>query len=453
MTIGRFDNAWQGTVTVSGSGNTATRITKAQFEAETGETAPATMGTHALRCSIVQAATILFTLPALVGGPIDLTSAFYKNVCLRYYIKQKHLNRLTNTTFEFRLNTNASNLRFLKDRQKNLGRCVAGFNDLAIPRTVLVDASPSTNFTVFDADVGTYNPASVANFSCRIFGDTGATAGVDLYLLDIVHNDLEPTPRVFWTWDDGDDTQYDLMWPLAQTYNIPGELFPVATSVNNAGSMTAAEIQEMIASGLYETGLHGLNLANHLATEGYNDLTAAEVLIDIDDQKSAMTNKAIATQRARKIIACPLGQHYQTTDGTPIDPLIFGSGIEAFRGTSDSFFAPNFFTRNNLPWIPLGQGAGFITDVADYIAVADLALNAGLNLIVVGHKIVTSSPTGNNVVDTDLEAMFEEARDRHQAGTQLLTILSRYLHGRGTISRSVPRGNIVRNVVSDPMVT
>jgi len=428
MAFTRIDNSFVGGATVTGVGNTAERIPVSQFLSETGESIPENIGTHVLKCTVAQTANILFTLPSY-SPDLDFTDGSWSNIVFRYYVAQSHLDNLTDVTMEMRLeNVSAANRRNLEDQRKSLGRTTAGYNSLVVPLMVLEDAAPDADITVFDADSGTYDPSAVDHFAYRLFGDTGAPATpVIFYLLDIVRDDVISIPPIIWMWDDGDDTQYTDMFDIAQPRAIKGTMFVIGTSIDTSGSMTAAQIQEMNATRKFETALHGLNKDNHLSSEGYNDLTKAEVETDIQEQIAAMHSKGVVTQHALKMLAYPLGQHFETTDFFPINPIVEGEGVIIGRSTDDNFPAPSFTNPLGMRSISLGQGAGFITTIAEFNTQVDDAMDAGLPILVLGHKIVTSSPTGNNILKSELQSMFDSTQTRVLAGTSSQSLLSEYL--------------------------
>ncbi len=72
-----------------------------------------------------------------------------------------------------------------------------------------------------------------------------------------------PARTVVLTFDDGFRTDYEIVWPLLQKYDVPATLFiyPNWTG-QSSGALTWDQLREMVESGLVEVGSHSLNHAD-----------------------------------------------------------------------------------------------------------------------------------------------------------------------------------------------
>lgn len=104
-------------------------------------------------------------------------------------------------------------------------------------------------------------------------------------------------PAFVFTWDDGDDTVYDEIWPIFVAEGIAGTLFLNCTKVDTTNCVTWAEVEEMNTKYLLDGT--GIEIQDHQYQHDYFDPTTPAAATGLADT----TETGITTLRSHGILA------------------------------------------------------------------------------------------------------------------------------------------------------
>jgi peptidoglycan/xylan/chitin deacetylase (PgdA/CDA1 family) len=102
-------------------------------------------------------------------------------------------------------------------------------------------------------------------------------------------------PAVMWTWDDGNDDVYDVVYPMLQAYGMVANSCIISNGIDTAGYMTSAQLQELYA--------HGWDITNH--TEFHHNFVhyPLEVTSQVTNCKNFLN--ALGLTRGSTVIGSP----------------------------------------------------------------------------------------------------------------------------------------------------
>ncbi len=146
-----------------------------------------------------------------------------------------------------------------------------------------------------------------------------------------------PPRAVLLTFDDGVQSVYRYAFPLTERYRVPAAAFIVGSRIGKPGHLSAAELREMQASGLWSIGAH--TYAMHRYVEGLRgyraqlsnpprgstaEKRAKAIRADIAREAAAFSGAGLPAPEA---FAFPFGQHDAASVALLHDayPLLFDS--------------------------------------------------------------------------------------------------------------------------------
>lgn len=409
------------TLSSSGAGATITPITYAQYLSEGGEAVPYPP-THVAKI-VTHAPGVAYTHAVIRswGSAATFNFGALRGMVCRVFFPPAQWSKVSRTaTFNPRLLVNSTNYRSFKTKTAASDSSWSGLN------IYHWQPGSTSEFSEFSADTGTYTAATAYQVYLRVTGDATDNAPGDpltYYVLDLSAINANVTPRVVFTWDDSAISQYVEMFPLAQTHDIPGSLFmiPSAMPVSPSAYMSVSQTNEMLASGLFDGGMHSSTV--------YETLTTAGLQGEIATQLAAIASKSITASRTSSMLALPEGAFEAgTTDGGDILGILQGLGYTAIRGTGFGVEGKNSginvrFCRS----ISLGNATGYIENLADFQSALTMIAASGEDLIIRGHKVEATPSESNGITPTNLAAIFAEARSQMNQGLIQLMSFGQYV--------------------------
>jgi len=110
-----------------------------------------------------------------------------------------------------------------------------------------------------------------------------------------------PAKSVILTFDDGYESNYSLIYPILQKYNVPATIFVVVSSMDQPGKLTWEQMREMEQSGLVDIQSHSLHHHDHSQMSG-------DMLHDYIGTSFAAIEEHLGAEQFR-ILAYPYGKY------------------------------------------------------------------------------------------------------------------------------------------------
>lgn len=408
------------TLSSSGSGATITPITYAQYLSEGGEAVPYPP-THVAKI-VTHAPGVEYThsINRSWGNAATFNFGDLRGMVCRVFFPSAQWGKVSKTaTFSPRLLVNSTNYRSFKTKTAIGDSSWSGLN------IYHWQPDSTSEFSEFSVDTGTYTAASAYQMYLRVNGnstDNNSSDKLTFYVIDVTAIGSNTTPHVVFTFDDSSVSQYTDMFPLSQEYDIPASLFIIPSSIPTSPSsyMSVDQVNEMLASGLFDAGMHG--------STSYESLTTAGLQAEISTQAAAITSKGISASRTSSMLALPEGAFGGgTTDGGDILGILQGLGYSAIRGSGPGVEGKHIGINSRFcRSISLGNAAGYIENLADFQSALTMIQASGEDLIIRGHKIEASPSESASITPANLSAIFGEARSVADQGLIRLVTFGQY---------------------------
>jgi hypothetical protein len=385
------------------------------------------------------------------GSAATFNMGMVKSLTIRVYLPPAQRTKFlgTGSGIQPQLRVDSGNRRTFSARSTVNGNLDVGLN------TLNIEPNTTSEFSDFGSDTGTYTAATAIEFRTVInttaLNNVPASPAI-FYIVDVCAN-WNDIPRIVVTWDDGAVSQYTDMFPLAQTYGIPGTLFIIASGIPSEGAGSAylqpSQIAEMYNSGLFDIGMHGCVGA----LNQYTDTTEAGVIAEIQAQKAAFVAKGLPISRSNEILAWPQGAWAAgTTDGKDIMAIVRGLGYKMMRGSASG--GENIQGELNTGFVrsySFGSLAKFIENLTDFQNALAVCKATGQDLIIRAHKVENPVVETNSLTTANLTAIFTELQKEARAGTVRLMTFGEYYDAYSSVNAgSAPSGmlsSMVRSII------
>lgn len=209
-------------------------------------------------------------------------------------------------------------------------------------------------------------------------------------------------PKVVLTFDDGMTALYNYALPSLDRYGLRATIYVPPTSVGDANYMTVEQLQVLMNRG-YGIGGHAYNHVNltTLADE-------AAVQANIEQMIAWFVANDLTLNDQHLHMAYPYGAYNAVTY---VVPGVSAAGIKTARITGAGYQYPVFdpapvvtLTGKALT-MPIGYALDASGSYAGAVAAITAAHAVGASIIIMGHDIVSGTPTGNQFGAADFEQL------------------------------------------------
>jgi peptidoglycan/xylan/chitin deacetylase (PgdA/CDA1 family) len=265
----------------------------------------------------------------------------------------------------------------------------------AVTWTQSVEFGHTWNTTGYFAANGTGAYADGARIPISYAGIEGGTVKNGPFLNNL---NLVPKPKVIFTLDDGNASDYTVAFPYMSANGIRGASAIVSSVIGTGGKLSVAQMSEMAAA--------GWEFVNH--TNGYDNLTGmtyAQQLTTITTCRDWLTSNGFTAGASHLIY--PMGDK-----NTDTDQIITELGLISGRGTTDALTQSSLHS-GDIDFYDLPV-AGYLEELtlAQAQAKVDSAISQNKVCIFLIHNISAVS----QFTTTEFQALIDYVKTKIDAG-------------------------------------
>lgn len=280
----------------------------------------------------------------------------------------------------------------------------------------------------------TFGTTNFAKARLRLDYTAGLAPVFEVYTI-MEEGGIYPAPIVI-SPDDGLASQYTLLLPLLEKYNLKASFAIIGDLLNTGGYMTDAQVQDLFALG-HELNPHGpIGGAGSLLNYVDADLTvrAAKRTADVLTHVQKLRSLNVCRNGSERIYVWPQGADQEAPGDDTVRQAVAAAGIKGGRGTipsRDDFLGPfgatylsNYLSIVGHSWANKSDGSqGVDADEAANIAAIQQRIidnvAARRPSVLMLHQIVTAAttPTVNTEIRQNLvESLFQTIAAQIKAG-------------------------------------
>lgn len=226
-------------------------------------------------------------------------------------------------------------------------------------------------------------------------------------------------PQIALIFDDGQDTDYKWVFPMAAKYGLSVSFATIADLIGTSNFCTWDQLRQMRSAG------HDIIVHGQYGLDSLGSLAAATA----DIEHNQTTIAANVPDAASNIYVFPQGIYQMAAGDTSLIDYLASAGFRcAFLAGSRSRVVQDAYQNR---YIIERAKIDSATVAATWLADLDVALNSGRSYVSVGHVVVASGATTTQTNYAVLDAIFAGIASRQDAGKCISVTASQFAENLG----------------------